>query len=719
MDSRVISLFSAKGGVGKTLISLNTAVGLALKKKKTIFLDFDLKAPQGTHKLMGIQHKYCITDLISSIAQFKSGERTIENYVAQHKSGLSYLPAITHNRDKLAITPEVVRDFISLLADKYEYIVIDAGSNLTDLLITIFDLSNLILLVLTPDITSIYQVEWSIDTLQSLGFPSKMSKIILNRAESKGGISYQELKLLLNLEILSALPSEGKTVGFAVNKGVPVVIDTPNAKISNEINKLCDNLISRDNLYIKRKELSDVRVEKTAQLGQPGFFIRATAEVPQRELAEEEDVMVKFKKKVHERLLDELDLKRLPVETLMKDAKKAAELRERARRVVTDIISDVAGGFITSSEVRQKVIEEILDEALGFGPLEDLLKDPTVTEIMVNNKDQIYIEKDGKIILTSKKFISDTQVRTIIERILAPLGRRIDESVPYVDARLPDGSRVNAVISPLSLTGSTVTIRKFAKQKLTVDDLIDRFGSMTRDMAVFIEAAVKSRKNMLVSGGTGSGKTTVLNILSECIPNRERIITIEDSAELKLHHNHWLRLESRPPNIEGRGEIGIRDLFRNTLRMRPDRIIVGECRGKEVLDMLQAMNTGHDGSMSTIHANSPQDVMIRLDSMILMSGVELPLRAIREMISSAIDVIIHTARLSDGSRKITQITEVARMIDETNIELQDVFRFEQTGVNGEGKVEGYYTATGYIPSFYEQMIAQGLDVPRKIFTPKE
>jgi pilus assembly protein CpaF len=395
------------------------------------------------------------------------------------------------------------------------------------------------------------------------------------------------------------------------------------------------------------------------------------------------------------------------------------ELRAKAEKIVSNVISKEAGGFIASTEIRRKITKEIVEEALGLGPLEDLLKDVTVTEIMVNNKDQIYIERFGKIELTSKKFTSNEQVRIVIERILAPLGRRIDESIPYVDARLPDGSRVNAIIAPLSLTGPTLTIRKFARQRWTIDDLINRFASLTPDMALFLEAAVKSRKNILVSGGTGSGKTTFLNILSACIPERERIVTIEDSAELKLSQTHWIRLEARPPNIEGKGEITIRDLFRNTLRMRPDRILVGEVRGKEVLDMLQAMNNGHDGSMSTIHANSTHDVLIRLDSMILMSGVELPIRAIREQVASAIHVIVQTARLSDGSRKVTGITEVVGMLDETHVNLQDIFVYRQTGVDQDGNVMGYFTPLGYIPTFYDEIRARGVDLSREIFVPKD
>ncbi|MFA6282309.1 MAG: CpaF family protein, partial [Candidatus Omnitrophota bacterium] len=436
-------------------------------------------------------------------------------------------------------------------------------------------------------------------------------------------------------------------------------------------------------------------------------------------LIEEEDQIIRFKKQVHEKLIEELDLKRVQVEMYSASTQKMNELRAKAEKIVSNVISKEAGGFIASTEIRKKITKEIIEEALGLGPLEDLLKDPTITEIMVNNKDLIYVEKFGKLELTSKKFTANEQVKIVIERILAPLGRRIDESVPYVDARLPDGSRVNAIIPPLALTGPTLTIRKFARQRWSIQDLINRFGSLTPEMALFLEAAVKSRKNILVSGGTGSGKTTFLNILSSAIPERERIITIEDSAELKLSQIHWIRLESRAPNIEGKGEVTIKDLFKNTLRMRPDRIIVGEVRGKEVLDMLQAMNTGHDGSMSTIHANSTHDVLIRLDSMILMTGIELPIRAIREQVASAIHVIVQTARLSDGSRKITGITEIVGMLDETHVNLQDIFTYKQTGVDAEGNVQGYFTPLGYIPTFYDEIRARGIDLSREIFVPKD
>jgi septum site-determining protein MinD len=721
-NSKLITLISPKGGVGKTIISLNLATALALQKKKTILLDLDLRAPQGTHKLMDIKCKYSLYNLANSISKFKEGKRHLISYVSRHNSGLFYLPGILKTKEKFSLTPEVIRDFLRLLSDNFEYVIIDGGSELTDQLITTLDSSNLIGLVLSPDIVSIYQNEWIIDTLQSLGYPIKMIKTILNRAESKGGVSVQEIKVLLNSEIISLVPSEGKAVGYAVNKGCPVVIDSPRSKISQAFAQLSNKLIKNPNIFIKRKDLHDIRVRVTRERERKETILEKNLDeekkLPQK-LAEEEDAIIQLKKKVQMRLLDEMDLKRLPLEKILSDRNHMNNLRNRAKKIVTNIISQEAGGFISSAEVRAKIIKEILDEALGLGPLEDLLNNDAVTEVMVNNKDQVFIEEKGRLKLTTKKFISNNQVRITIERVLAPLGRRIDESVPYVDARLRDGSRVNAIIPPLSLSGPTITIRKFSRKRLEMRELIRDFGSLSEDMGSFLKASVESRKNILVSGGTGSGKTTFLNILSSYLPGDERIVTIEDSAELQLHQNHWIRLESRPPNIEGKGAITIRELFRNTLRMRPDRIVVGECRGQEVLDMLQAMNTGHDGSMTTIHANSPRDVLIRLDSMILMSGVELPLRAIREMISSAIDLIVHTARLSDGSRKITRITEIAGMIDETHVNLQDIFNFRQTGVDEEQKVLGDFVPLGNIPTYYDEMKSRGIELPRDMFIPED
>lgn len=364
---------------------------------------------------------------------------------------------------------------------------------------------------------------------------------------------------------------------------------------------------------------------------------------------------------------------------------------------------------------RVRLASELVDEIIGYGPINSLLNDPDISEVMVNGPNQVYVEKNGCITLTDVFFRDDNHVLNIIERIVAPIGRRIDESMPMVDARLPDGSRVNAIIPPLSLIGPTITIRKFFRDPLTIDDLV-RLGTLTPQMAQFLEACVKSRLNVVVSGGTGSGKTTTLNVLSSFIPNDERIVTIEDAAELQLRQEHVIILESRPPNIEDRGAITIRDLVRNSLRMRPDRIVIGEVRSGEALDMLQAMNTGHDGSLTTGHANSPRDMLSRLETMVLMAGMDLPVRAIREQISSAVDLIIQQNRLRDGSRRVTHITEVQGMEGDV-ITMQDIYTFRQLGVDSDGKIKGRFQSTGIRPRFVDKLEASGCNLPADLFEP--
>jgi pilus assembly protein CpaF len=423
---------------------------------------------------------------------------------------------------------------------------------------------------------------------------------------------------------------------------------------------------------------------------------RLMAQAPARESFRD----VKFR--IQNRVISDLDPKL--------DLANQVEVRRQIEEIFSRVI-DEEGLALTRAE-RVRMLEQITDEIIGLGPLEPLLRDDSVSEIMVNGPRQIYIERSGKLELTNVVFQNDDHVMRIIDRIISPIGRRVDESSPMVDARLTDGSRVNAIIPPLSLVGPVITIRKFAASPFTVDDLV-RFGTATPDMFEFLRACVEARLNCFVSGGTGSGKTTTLNVLSSFIPNDERIVTIEDAAELQLRQEHVVTLESRPPNIEGKGAIPIRELVRNALRMRPDRIVVGECRGGEALDMLQAMNTGHDGSLSTGHANTPRDMLARLETMVLMAGVDLPVRAIREQIASAVDLIVHQSRLKDGTRKIVAITEVQGMEGDV-IVMQDVFVFEQTGVI-DGKIQGRLKATGIRPKFVEQFETQGIHLPNGIF----
>lgn len=411
-----------------------------------------------------------------------------------------------------------------------------------------------------------------------------------------------------------------------------------------------------------------------------------------------------FKRAVHEAVIQLLESS--PEEELNPD-----NLRPRIEETVDERAETKS---ITLPRVeRQRIVQEVMDEILGYGPISPLLQDPSVNEIMVNGPKQVYVERHGKLESVGVVFNDDAHVMHIIEKIVAPLGRRIDESQPMVDARLPDGSRVNAIIPPLALKGPTLTIRKFSEEPFQVGDLI-RFSTLTPEMARFLEACVKGRLNIVVSGGTGSGKTTTLGVLSAYIPADERIITIEDAAELQLQQSHVVTLETRPANIEGKGAVTIRDLVRNALRMRPERIIVGEVRSGEALDMLQAMNTGHDGSLTTGHANSPRDMLSRLETMVLMAGMELPVRAIREQIASAIDVIVQQNRLRDGSRRITHVTEVLGMEGDV-IVLQDIFRFEQIGVDQQGKALGAFRATGVRPHFMERLKAAGQDVPDEVF----
>jgi pilus assembly protein CpaF len=366
---------------------------------------------------------------------------------------------------------------------------------------------------------------------------------------------------------------------------------------------------------------------------------------------------------------------------------------------------------------RKKVVDELVNNLTGYGPINPLLLDPEISEVMVNGPHHIYVERNGKIELSTISFRDNDHVMHVIEKIVAPLGRRIDESSPMVDARLPDGSRVNAIIPPLALNGPTITIRKFSKDPFQIEDLI-QFGTLTKEMAAFLDACVKARLNIFISGGTGSGKTTTLNVLSSFIPNDERIITIEDAAELQLWQDHVVSLESRPANIEGKGAITIRDLVRNSLRMRPERVVIGEVRGGEALDMLQAMNTGHDGSLATGHANSPRDMIARLETMVLMAGMDLPVKAIREQIAGAIDVIIQQTRLKDGSRKIVNITEVQGLEGDV-IVLQDIFVFKQQGVDERGKIIGKLVPTGIRPRFYDQLVTSGIHVPATVFMEEE
>ncbi|CRL10474.1 CpaF family protein [Phaeobacter italicus] len=442
-----------------------------------------------------------------------------------------------------------------------------------------------------------------------------------------------------------------------------------------------------------------------ATLRKPAARTKAEAAPADKERKRKER-MGEIKIQLHRELLENLNLAAL-------ERASEAELRAEISSIASEILEE--RGIVLNREDRQTLNKELYDEVTGLGPLETLLQDDTVSDILVNGPQQVFVEREGKLQLSDVTFKDEKHLMRIIDKIVSAVGRRVDESNPYVDARLADGSRFNAMVPPIAVDGSLVSIRKFKKDKLGIDDLVN-FGAFTEEMAAYLQAAVSTRLNVIVSGGTGSGKTTTLNALSSFIDNAERILTIEDTAELQLQQTHVGRMESRPPNVEGKGEVSPRDCLKNALRMRPDRIIVGETRGEEVIDMLQAMNTGHDGSMTTIHANSARDGISRLENMIAMAGIEMPIKAVRSQIASAVNLIVQASRLQDGSRRMTSITEITGMEGDV-ISMQEIFRFQRVGLTPDNKIIGHFTATGVRSHFSERFRLWGYDLPPSIYEP--
>lgn len=638
-----------------------------------------------------------MSHIIAIVGIPKSGKSTLGLNLASAFERAAFLDA-----------PAFSLSTIEQLKNSHEKIVIDCGSEWGGDVREVLENAHLVLITTEAQPKELSDTRKLLDKLYTI-LPRDLVYAILNHYQTKSPPDPMAIKRQLGCNILGAL-IEDPSIPFTA---APFVVTQPKSAPSQYIFQL-KKIIETKKILEKGESIQMRRGEALLKEARPQEPASFKPQLYRRFAKEELDPRTQMKITVMKQLSSELNLKKLDTET-GNDPKKIALLRQKTRQAVEAIMEREKIDSGDKPE-REQFIKEILDEALGLGPLEQLLADSTITEIMVNRKDQIYVEKEGKIFQIPMTFTSDQQLLGIIERIVAPLGRRIDEKTPYVDARLPDGSRVHAIIPPLALQGPAITIRKFPERNYTVTDLT-RFGSLTEEIADFMRAAIEARLNCVISGGTGSGKTTLLNILSSFIPPQERIITVEDSAELRLPQPHVIRLESRPPNIEGTGAVTIRDLVRNTLRMRPDRIVVGECRDGAALDMLQAMNTGHDGSLTTIHANSPRDCLSRLETLVMMAGMDLPSRAIREQVASAIDFIVQVARFSDGSRKIINITEVTGM-EKDVITLAEVIVFKQKGIDAKGRVYGTFEFTGYVPRFIHELEKQGLRLPKGFFTKK-
>ncbi len=659
MNARFFIFTGAKGGSGTSTICAELAKALAAQRSVEL-IDADLDGRRSAALLFGcLRALDAARDATQQIAVARVEGITVAELASTYEAGFMLVPRVVHD--------------LAASIDPATIVLVDApqpfSAKIRDLVVR----GSRFIVVLEPTVLGVTSAKSLISNYVAFGIPKERLGLVINNRTVEKTVSRGDIEQALDVSVIADVPSfNDRNFGKAM-KSLAAHLERCSVEPELEILRASVNGLSRD---------------RRAQSRQPS----AATLAPVKPVNSEPTVRDILKAKVHERLARDVDL--LDASRAQGDTAKLAELTAEIERITQNVLSGEAAPF--SAEEIGRIKREIVNEALGLGPLEDFMSDPDITEIMVNGPGKIYIERHGIIEATNKRFDSEKQLRIVIERIITPLGRRIDESSPMVDARLPDGSRVNAIIEPLALDGATLTIRRFGTRRLTGDDLLQK-DSLCPPMLDFLRACVEARLNIVISGGTGSGKTTFLNILSGFLPDDERIITIEDAAELYLNQPHVVRLESRPPNLEGTGEIRIRDLVRNALRMRPDRIVVGECRGAEALDMLQAMNTGHDGSLTTIHANSARDALSRIETMVLMAGFDLPVRAIREQVSAALDVVIQTARLRDGSRKVTGISEVIGMEGDV-VTMQEIIRFAQRGVNEDREVIGHFEYTGVQPN---------------------
>jgi pilus assembly protein CpaF len=665
MSATVVVLISVKGGSGSSTISV--ALAEALQRKGSVTLvDGDV---------MGRRNVAVLTDSVRALDSMRHGE----NVSVARASGALTVVELSPSFDAgFSVKMADVEVLAHGVCDSSRYVVLDANQPFSGAVRPFAVRASKFFVIAEPTLLGAACTRNMLFELTKFGISRSLVEIVLNGRSGHSEISRGDFE---------------KAVAGTVTAEFPLMSDRRYKKTlesfvahvaaiesSNELLKMAPSSRAAGD-----RRSGEGRRPEASATQTPVDLAAITAEARSRREARD-----RLKSEVHEALAMRLDM---VLASRATDAEKLAELRGQVSTTVVEIL--LGRNDLGSSEEVVVLRSEIVDEALGFGPIEDLLRDQEVSEIMVNGCDHVYVERGGKLEKTAKRFSNDAQLRLVIERMIAPIGRRIDESSPLVDARLADGSRVNAVIEPLAIDGPSLTIRRFGSRRLNIADLV-RFGAVSENVVEFLRAIVEARLNIVISGGTGSGKTTFLNILSGYIPYGERIVTIEDAAELKLDQEHIVRLEARPANLQGKGEISIRDLMKNALRMRPDRIIVGECRSGEALDMLQAMNTGHDGSLTTLHANNARDALARIETMVMMAGFELPIKAIREQVSSAIDIIVQISRMRDGSRKVTGISEVVGMEGEI-ISMQEIVRFDQHGLDKLGKVVGAFMFTGVQP----------------------
>ena len=669
MKGTIAVVIGAKGGVGATTLCVELT-RILRETKACGLVDADFSG------------RRCVAVLTDSVRNFDSGRiggNLASATILTDVAGIEFTASID---GAFTLMPDHVAGILNDVRDTTEFVIVDSPQPYAAAVRPFVVHAAHFIVVVEPTLLGVTSARAVQTELARFGIPASRVYLVLNQRDAKAAVRPDEVERALGSRLLGNIPPIGdrryqKQLEALASTllGLPVPDDVEPLKPSART-PLGDRRASN------RRPKGDAKPEDMASGAASEAHIVATMERTARDL---------LKTEIHDALAQRLDV--VAASAALDEPKKLAELRAQIDTIVREILDTYPAVF--SAEELARIRQEIIDEALGYGPLEELLAQGDVTEVMVNGPGNVFVERNGKIERTTKRFSDDRQLRVVIERMIAPLGRRIDESVPMVDARLPDGSRVNAIIEPLALDGPTLTIRRFGKNRLTPDDLVN-IGAIDGAMVDFLRAAVEARLNLVICGGTGSGKTTFLNVLSSFIPEGDRIVTIEDAAELKLNQSHVVRLEGRPANLQGAGEVRIRDLVRNALRMRPDRIIVGECRGAEALDMLQAMNTGHDGSLTTIHANSARDSLSRIETMVMMAGFELPIRAIRDQISSAIDLVVHIARMRDGSRKVIGISEIAGLEGDV-VTMQEIVRYKQRGLDKNNKVVGHFEFTGVQP----------------------